>query len=70
MASLAVIQDAPGETLAEKIGFTRAWELSRARSWLEVSAAHRRAGNRRSAALHLAFAGECRRDAAALVRRA
>ena len=63
-----IVLDAPGETMAERLGFTRQWFLTRAKGWLETSRACRINGARRAAALHLNFAGECRRDAANIGR--
>lgn len=63
-----VVQDAPGESLAERIGFTRRWYMDRARGWIETARVCRINGRARAAALHLSFAGECRRDALSVGR--
>jgi hypothetical protein len=60
------IEDAPGRTLAERIGFTAGWFKARARTCLDLSNTYRLAGNKRAAAAQLGFAASWRRDAAAI----
>jgi hypothetical protein len=60
---LDAVQFAPGATLAERIGFTRSFYANSARSRLEIAKAHREAGNRRSALIHLEFACDLTRFA-------